>query len=253
MLKDINLGRYYPGTSFLHRLDPRTKLVFLPVYIICAFLARTAPMGIVAFLALVALIALSAVPLRFMLKGLRTPLIVLLFADILNIILLDDGLRISIWLTLRICEVVLASNLLTLTTRPGEIAAGLEKGLSFLRVFKVPVHDLATMVAVAFRFIPILTQEARDLMDAQTMRGADFRHGGIVRRAKALGPLSVSVFASAFRRADEMALAMDSRLYGFSGNPGSLHPLHYGREDAAAYICIFCFLAVMVLMRTGGL
>ena len=253
MLKDINLGRYHPGTSFLHRLDPRTKLVFLPVYIVCAFLANTVLTGFAVFLALVALIALSAVPLRFMLRGLRTPLIVLLFADVLNIILLDDGLRVSIWLTLRICEVVLASNLLTLTTRPGEIAEGLEKGLSFLKVFRIPVHDLATMVAVAFRFIPILTQEARDLMDAQTMRGADFRHGGIVKRAKALGPLSFTVFASAFRRADEMAMAMDSRMYGFSGNPGSLHPLHYGREDAAAYICILCFLAVMILMRTGGL
>jgi len=253
MLKDINLGRYYPGTSFLHRLEPRTKLVFLPVYIVCTFLARTALTGFVAFLALVALIALSAVPLRFMFRGLRTPLIVLLIADVLNIILLDDGLRISIWLTLRICEVVLASNLLTLTTRPGEIAEGLEKGLSFLKVFKVPVHDLATMVAVAFRFIPILTQEARDLMDAQTMRGADFRHGSIVKRAKALGPLSVTVFASAFRRAEEMALAMDSRLYGFSEDPGCLHPLRYRRGDVAAYICILCFLVVMVLMRTGGL
>ena len=253
MLKDINLGRYHPGTSFLHRLDPRTKLVFLPVYIVCIFLARTVLTGIAGFLVLIALIALSAVPLRFMLRGLRTPLVVLLIADVLNIILLDDGLRISVWLTLRICEVVLASNLLTLTTRPGEIAAGLEKGLSFLKVFRVPVHDIATMVAVAFRFIPILTQEARDLMDAQTMRGADFRHGSLVRRAKALGPLSVTVFASAFRRADEMALAMDSRLYGFSDAPGNLHPLRYGREDAAAYICIVCFLAVMVLMRTGGL
>ena len=253
MLKDITLGRFYPGSSFLHRLDPRTKLVFLPVYIICAFLARTALPALLAFLALVALLALSAVPLRFMLRGLRTPLVVLLFADVLNIILLDDGLRVSIYLTLRICEVVLASNLLTLTTRPGEIASGLEKGLSFLRVFRFPVHDIATMVAVAFRFIPILTREAGELMEAQTMRGADFRHGSIVRRAKALGPLTVAVFASAFRRADEMALAMDSRLYGFTDRPGCLHPLHYSREDAAAYICIFCFLAVMTILRTGGL
>ena len=253
MLKDINLGRHYPGTSFLHRLDPRTKLVFLPVYIICAFLARTAFTAVVAFVALVALLALSAVPLRFMLRGLRTPLIVLLVADVLNIILLDDGLRVSVFLTLRICEVVLASNLLTLTTRPGEIAAGLEKGLSFLRVFRVPVHDMATMVAVAFRFIPILTQEARDLMDAQTMRGADFRRGSIGKRARALVPLTVTVFASAFRRADSMALAMDSRLYGFTDSPRSLHPLRYSREDAAAYICILCFLAVMIVLRTGGL
>lgn len=253
MLKDINLGRYYPGTSFLHRLDPRTKLVFLPVYIICAFLARTAFSAVVVFLALVALLALSEVPLRFMAKGLRTPLVILLAADVLNIILLDDGLRVSIFLTLRICEVVLASNLLTLTTRPGEIAEGLEKGLSFLKAFGLPVHDMATMVAVAFRFIPVLTQEVRELMDAQTMRGAGFSRGSLVGRARALGNLTVSVFSSAFRRADNMALAMDSRLYGFTDSPESLHPLHYSREDGAAYICILCFLAVCVLLRTGGL
>ena len=253
MLKDINLGRYYRSSSFLHSLDPRTKLVFLLVYIICVFLADTAIQCAVVLISLVALIALSKVPLSFMFKGLRTLLIVLLVVDILNILLLDDGLRFSILLTLRMIEVVLASNLLTLTTRPKEIADGLEKGLGWLKAFKVPVHDLATMVAIAFRFIPILTQEARDLMDAQRMRGADFSHGSIIKRAKALGPLTVTVFASAFRRADELSLAMDSRVYNYSDNPGKLNPLEYGRNDAAAYIAIFTFLAVVILMKAGGM
>ncbi|MBO4278207.1 MAG: energy-coupling factor transporter transmembrane protein EcfT [Spirochaetales bacterium] len=256
MLKDINLGRYHHGSSFLHRLDPRTKLAFLIVYIVCVFLARSVLQCSLCLLVLVALVALSEVPLTFMFRGLRTPLVVLLIVDVMNIILLDDGLRISVLLTLRITEVVLASNLLTLTTLPKQIADGLEKSLSWLRIFRVPVHDIATMVAVAFRFIPILTQEARDLMDAQTMRGADFSHGSLVKRARALGPLAVTVFASAFRRADETALAMDSRLYGLSssGSCGSrLHPLAFTHEDAAAFICIFCFLTVMILMRAGGL
>ena len=253
MLKDINLGRYYDSSSFLHSLDPRTKLVFLIIYIVCAFLTSTAVQCAAVLIVLIALIALSKVPLSFMLRGMRTPLIVLLLVDILNIIFLDDGLRFSILLTLRIMEVVLASNLVTLSTRPREIADGLEKGLGWMKALKVPVHDLATMVAVAFRFIPILTQEARDLMDAQKMRGADFSSGGIAKRAKALGPLTVTVFASAFRRADELSLAMDSRLYNYSDKPGKLNHLSYKREDAASYVAIFTFLAVVILMKAGGL
>ncbi|MBQ7645418.1 MAG: energy-coupling factor transporter transmembrane protein EcfT [Spirochaetales bacterium] len=251
MLKDLNLGRYYDSSSFLHRLDPRTKLAFLFIFIICIFLAESIVQCAVVFCALAALIAISKVPLKFMLRGFRTIAVVVLIVDVINIIFLDDGLRISILLTLRMFEVILASNLLTLTTRPHRIADGLEKGLSWLMVFKVPVHDLATMVGIAFRFVPILTDEARDLMDAQSMRGADFSHGGIIRRAKALGPLAVTVFASAFRRADELSLAMDSRLY--NSEAGKLNPLRYKREDAASYICIFCFLAVIILLRIGGI
>ena len=252
MLKDLNLGRYHQGDSFLHRLDPRTKLVFLIVCIVCVFLAETVLQCAMVALALIGLIALSKVPLSFMFRGFRTIIIVLLIVDVLNVILLDDGLRISILLTLRMLEVVLASNLLTLTTRPFEIADGLEKGFGWLKKFKVPVHDLATMVAIAFRFVPILTQEARDLMDAQSMRGADYSQGNLIRKAKALGPLAVTVFASAFRRADELSLAMDSRLYGMSKDNAS-PKLKYSREDVAFYICIFCTLAVMILMKAGGL
>lgn len=252
MLKDINLGRYYNCSSFLHGLDPRTKLVFLIIYIVCAFLASTVVQCAAVLIVLIALIVLSKVPLSFMVRGMRTPVIVLLFVDILNIVFLDDGIRFSILLTLRIVEVVLASNLLTLSTRPGEIADGLEKGLGWMKALKVPVHDLATMVAIAFRFIPILTQEARDLMDAQKMRGVDFEHGSLIKRARALGPLTVTVFASAFRRADELSLAMDSRLYNYSDKPGKLNPLRYSNRDAAAYVAIFTFLAVVILMKAGG-
>ena len=251
MLKDLNLGRYYDSSSFLHRLDPRTKLAFLLIFIVCAFLAETVIQCAVVLCTLVALIALSRVPLRFMFKGFRTIVVVVLIVDVINIIFLDDGIRISILLTLRMFEVILASNLLTLTTRARRIADGLEKGFSWLRVFKVPVHDLATMVGIAFRFVPILTDEARDLLDAQSMRGADFTQGSLIRKARALGPLAITVFASAFRRADELSLAMDSRLYGEAS--GKLNPLCYRREDAASYICIFCFPAVMILLRIGGI
>ena len=251
MLKDLNLGRYHQGDSFLHRLDPRTKLAFLIVYIVCVFLADTILQCALVLLALTALIIISKVPLSFMFKGFRTIIIVLLIVDVLNILLLDDGLRISILLTLRMLEVVLASNLLTLTTRPFEIADGLEKGFRWLRKTRIPVHDLATMVAIAFRFVPLLTQEARDLMDAQSMRGADYSQGNLIKKAKALGPLAITVFASAFRRADELSLAMDSRLYGMTDSTSP--KLNYTKEDAAFYICIFCTLAVMILMKAGGL
>ena len=252
MLKDLNLGRYYRTSSFLHSLDPRTKLAFLLIYIVCVFLAGTVLQCAFVLLALVALTVLSRVPFSFIVKGLRTPLIVLLIADILNIVFLDDGLRFSVLLTLRLTEVVLASNLLTLTTRPREIADGLEKGLRWLKALKVPVHDLATMVAIAFGFVPVLTQEARDLMDAQKMRGADFGRGSISRRAKALVPLSVTVFAAAFRRSDELSLAMDSRLYGIQDNAGKLNPLEYTNRDAASYVAVFTFLSVIILMKAGG-
>lgn len=251
MLKDLNLGRYHQGDSFLHRLDPRTKLAFLIVYIVCVFLADTILQCALVLLALTALIIISKVPLSFMFKGFRTIIIVLLIVDVLNILLLDDGLRISILLTLRMLEVVLASNLLTLTTRPSEIADDLENGFRWLRKTRIPVHDLATMVAIAFRFVPLLTQEARDLMDAQSLRGADFDQKNIIKKAKALGPLAVTVFASAFRRADELSLAMDSRLYGMTDSTSP--KLNYTKEDAAFYICIFCTLAVMILMKAGGL
>ena len=252
MLKDLNLGRYHQGDSFLHRLDPRSKLVFLIVYIVCVFLADTILQCALVLFALTALIIISKVPLSFMFKGFRTIIIVLLLVDVLNILLLDDGLRISILLSLRMLEVVLASNLLTLTTRPFEIADGLEKGLGWLKIFKIPIHDFATMVAIAFRFVPLLTQEARDLMDAQSMRGADYSQGNLIKRAKALGPLAVTVFASAFRRADELSLAMDSRLYGLTESNVN-QKLKYTHEDAAFDICIFSTLAVMILMKAGGL
>lgn len=248
MLKDVTLGRYYPTSSFLHTLDPRTKLVGVLLYIVSVFLARD-PVGLVCtFLFLCFLIAQSKVPLRYMLKGIRSIVFIVVFTDVMNILFVEDGLWKSILITVRMVEIVLGSNLLSLTTKPKEIAAGIEKGLGWMKRIHIPVHDFATMISIAFRFIPILTDEADRIMEAQKARGADFESGNLVRRAKALMPILIPLFVSAFRRADELALAMDSRLYG-SGEPTSLHPLSYKREDCVSYVSVLLYFLLILLWR----
>lgn len=253
MLKDVTLGRYYPIDSPLHRLDPRTKMAAVIVYIVTTFLASTPLSCALTFAVLGILIYMSRVPLRYMLKGLRAVLVIVIVTDLINIFLVDNGLWKAFLITIRMFEIVLGSNLLSLTTKPKDIASGIEKALSPLKAIKVPVHDLATMVSIAFRFLPILTQEADRVMDAQKARGADFESGNLIRRAKALMPILIPLFVSAFRRADELALAMDSRLYGSTPQPGNLHPLSYTKADSLAYILSAFYLAAAILLRRAAL
>ncbi len=252
MLKDVTLGRYYPGTSFLHGLDPRTKLCGAVLYIIAIFLASSPVSCALVFLCLCLLIALSKVPLRYIVKGLGSIVAVILFVCLLNILLVKGGAWKAVMVTLRMVELVFMSNLVTLTTKPKALTDGLEKALGWLGFFKVPVHDLAMTICIALRFIPILATEANQVIDAQKSRGAELGKGNIIKRARALMPVLVPMFVSAFRKADELSVAMDSRLYG-SGKVSHLRPLVYGREDAAAYICIFTFFAEVLLMKVAGL
>ena len=252
MLRDMTLGRYYDSSSFLHSLDPRTKLVALPVLVVGIFMSASAATCILTVLCITALIALCKVPLRFMVRGLSSALVFLVAVFILNAVLVHDGFWRSVLICLRVIEVVFVSNLLCLTTRPRSVANGVETGLYWMRHLKVPVHDLATIVSIAFRFVPILADEANRIMDAQISRGADYRTGNLVRKAKASVSVIVPMFVSAVRRSEELAVAMDSRLYG-SDEPSHLHSLKYTYKDAAAYICIFTYLCVCILMKAGGL
>ncbi len=252
MLKDVTLGRYYRTESFLHALDPRTKLSALVIFIAGVLLSSSLASCIVTFLCLAALIALSRVPLRYMLRGMLMLFVVLVIVAALNILFVPGGAVRAALLCIRLVEIVLCSNLLTLTTRPREISHGVERGLRWMKAFKVPVHDMATIISIAFSFIPLLADEARRIMDAQISRGADFRSGTLVRRAKASVSVIVPVFASAIRRADELSVAMDSRLYG-TAEPTRLHELRYTNCDGASYICMFTYLAVMILMKVGRL
>lgn len=248
MLKDVTLGRYYPIESPLHELDPRTKMVAVLIYIVTTFLASTPITCALTFLVLCLLIHLSKVPVRYMVKGLRAVVIIVVITDLINIFFVDNGLWKAFIVTLRMIEIVLGSNILSLTTKPKTLAAGIEKGLGWMKKIHVPVHDFATMISIAFRFLPILTSEADKVMEAQKARGADFESGNLLRRAKALMPILIPLFVSAFRRADELALAMDSRLYG-SGEPTSLHPLQYGASDAVFYLMTFAYLALVILLK----
>ncbi len=245
MLKDVTLGRYYPADSFLHGLDPRTKMAGALVYIVSVFIADS-PLAcafVVGWLCFLAI--LSRVPLGYMLRGLAPVAVLVLAVCILNIALSRGGAWNAVLITQRMVELVLVSNLVTLTTKPKTLADGLEKGLGWLGLFKVPVHDLATTISIALRFIPILSAEAGQVMDAQRARGADFGRG--LRRSMALMPLLVPMFVSAFRKADSLSVAMDSRLYG-STEAGRFRPLRYGRGDAAAYILVLTQLAVCILL-----
>ena len=248
MLKDVTLGRYYPTSSALHDLDPRTKLFGLLVYIVLVFLSQDLSGLILCLASLILLMILSNVPFKYVLRGLKPVLLVVFLADILNILFVKDGLKKAIYLTLRLFEVIWGSNLLCTTTKPKDISAALEKSLGFLKKLGVPVHDFATMIVLALRFIPILSNEALHIMEAQKARGADFESGNLVRRAKALFPLIVPLFVSAFRKADSLAIAMDSRLYG-SGESSVLKPLKYGVRDLVAYIIVGFVLILGILAR----
>ncbi len=248
MLKDVTLGRYYPTVSPLHELDPRTKLFGLLVYIVLVFLASDITGLVLCFASLVLLMVLSNVPFKYVLRGLRPIIIVVLLADIINIIFVNDGLKKALFLTLRMFEVIWGSNVLCTTTKPKDISLALEKALGFLKKFGVPVHDFATMIVLALRFIPILSNEASHIMEAQKSRGADFESGNLIRRAKALFPLIIPLFVSAFRKADSLAIAMDSRLYG-SCEPSVLKPLKYGKSDYISYLFVVCVLLLGILAR----
>lgn len=248
MLKDVTLGRYYPTASPLHTLDSRTKLLGLLVYIVLVFLSSDLTGLVLCLSCLGFLMLLSNVPFRYVLRGLKPVLVVVVIADLLNILFVEDGLKKAIFLTLRMFEVIWGSNVLCTTTKPKDLSAGLEKALGFLKKFKVPVHDFATMIVLALRFIPILSEEARRILEAQKSRGADFESGNLIHRAKALFPLIVPLFVSAFRKADSIAIAMDSRLYG-SGEPSVLRPLEYKQSDFVAYAIIFLVLVLGVLAR----
>lgn len=252
MLRDVTLGRYYETPSFLHCLDPRTKLAGLPVLIAGIFLSSSVCSCILTFLCIAALIAISKVPLRFMLRGMKPVFVFIIVVFALNVILIPDGFWRAVLISIRVIEVVLGSNLLCLTTRPKSVADGLETGLGWMNRFKVPVHDLAMIVSIAFRFVPLLADEARRIMDAQISRGADYRNGSIVRKARASVSVIIPVFVSAMQRSEELAVAMDSRLYG-SGVATRYHVLSYTYRDAAAYICIFTYLCICILMKAGGL
>lgn len=266
MLRDITIGQYYPADSVLHRLDPRVKLFGTLLYIIAMFLFKNFTGFLVVTLFLAAVIILSKVPFSFMVRGLRAILILLLLTTLINLFstpgeelvsfwkltITKEGLHNAIFMMLRLVYLIIGSSLMTLTTTPNDLTDGLEKGLGFLKVIKVPVHEIAMMMSIALSFIPILLAETDKIMKAQMARGADFESGNLFKKVKSMVPLLVPLFVSAFRRANDLAMAMEARCYRGGEGRTKMKPLKYKGRDYAAYAILFIFLGGVIAAAKFG-
>ena len=266
-LKDITLGQFFPGSSPLHRMDPRTKLLGLILYIVALFLADWFVSYAVLFALLVTLVAISRIPLRSIVRGLKPVVFILVFTAVLNLFYTPgeavlvkfwvltvtmEGVYSAFFMVTRILMLITATFLLTYTTSPILLTDGIESLLSPLKLIRVPVHELAMMMSIALRFIPTLIEETDKIMCAQRARGADFESGSLVRRAKALIPLLVPLFISAFRRADELAVAMECRCYHGGKGRTRLRQLKYHALDWLTLIlALGMCVGIYVLGRLG--
>ena len=268
MLKDITLGQYFPGDTPIHRLDPRTKLLCLILFIVALFCARwLVTYGLVAA-ALMACIVISGVSFRALTKGLKTVYIIVAFTAVMNLFFTPgtpiadvailrhatwEGARTACFMMARIVMLIMGSFLLTYTTSPIALTNALDKLLGPLKKLHFPVHELTLMMSLALRFIPTLIEETDKIMSAQKARGADFESGNILRRAKALVPILVPLFVSAFRRADELATAMESRCYHGGEGRTALHVLRYRTADYIALALFVLLTAAVIVLRRFGL
>ena len=264
MLKDITLGQYFPGDSIIHRLDPRTKLIGVVIYIVALFMAKSWLSYAAVFAAAVILMGVSRISARNIFKGLRPMLIIISMTAVLNVfytqgtpvrpgwIITWEGIDRAFKMILRIILLITGTFLLTYTTSPLALTDGLEKLMSPLKKLKVPVHEMTMMMSMALRFIPTLTEETDKIMSAQKARGADFETGSLIRRAKALVPILVPLFVSAFRRADDLAVAMESRCYHGGEGRTRMKQLIMTGEDYAALIVSLLFLAGVIALRNFG-
>ena len=268
MLKDITLGQYFPGDTLAHRLDPRTKLLATVLYIIAIFLAKGPIAYGVLILTLIVSVRISKVGARALFRGLKPVLFIIAFTAVLNLFYTPgthvlvklwvltitlEGVFQAFFMVVRIMMLIAGTFLLTYTTSPIRLTDGLEDLLGPLKKLGVPVHELAMMMSIALRFIPTLIEETDKIMSAQRARGADFESGNLLQRAKALIPLLVPLFVSAFRRADELATAMECRCYHGGEGRTRLHQLKYEKRDYIAFGVGAAFLAAMIVLRQFGL
>ena len=269
MLKDITLGQYFPGTSRIHRLDPRTKLIMLVVYIVALFMAKSWVSYAMMFAFLVMVIRISTIPVKSIVKGMKPLMLILVFTGILNLFfttgegepLVDfwvitvyaEGVERAFFMVIRILMLITGTFLLTYTTSPIALTDGLEALLNPLKKIKVPVHELAMMMCIALRFIPTLIEETDKIMCAQKARGADFESGSLMDRAKALIPILVPLFIGAFRRADELATAMECRCYQGGEGRTKMKLLRYKLWDFEAFGIGVLLIAAVVVLKYFGL
>ena len=268
MLKDITLGQFFPGTSPIHRLDPRTKLIMLVVYIVSLFMAKSWISYSICFVFLAACIAISAIPLKSILRSMKPLVFILVFTGILNIFFTGgetvlvswgpvtitmEGLVRAFFMVIRILLLITCTFLLTYTTSPISLTDGLESLMNPLKKIHVPVHELAMMMSIALRFIPTLIEETDKIMSAQKARGANFETGSIFARAKALLPVMIPLFISAFRRANELAIAMESRCYHGGEGRTRMNVLVMRPADWVSVAVGLGVLVLMVVLACFGL
>ncbi len=263
-MREVAFGQYYPSKSFVHKCDPRAKILFLIVYIVGVFLAKNFyALGACAAL-FVLIAAVSGVPFKSLLQSVKAVLFLLLFMTVLNLFFHDgetvlwqwkfikitkEAVYFTIFLAVRLFLLVLGSSLLTLTTTPVSLADGIESLLSPLKLVRFPVHELALIMSIALRFIPILTDETGRIMNAQKARGADFESGGLVQRVKAVLPVLIPLLISAFRRADELGDAMDARCYSGSKVRTKYKKLTFTWRDYIAFFMGAALLTGVILLR----
>lgn len=263
MIRDITLGQYYPAASVIHKLDPRVKLFGTLIFIISLFSFKGIPAFVLATVFLIAVIRISKVPFSYMVKGLKSIVILMIFASMFSLFLTpgtklvsfwiftitEEGLKNAVLMVLRLVYLIIGTSLLTLTTTPNQLTDGLEKALHLLSFIRVPVHEIAMMMSIALRFIPILIEETDKIMKAQMARGADFEHGNLIQKAKNMIPLLVPLFVSAFRRANDLAMAMEARCYRGGDGRTKMKPLHYKKRDYITYVVLILYLVSMIALR----
>ena len=263
MIRDVTIGQYYPADSRIHRLDPRVKIVCTLLFLVSLFIQNSLLGYVIATLFLGTVIRLSKVPLKYIVKGLKPIVILLLFTVVMNLFLTqsgevlahfwiftitEGGLRTSVFMAIRLMYLVAGSSIMTFTTSPNGLTDGMEKLLHPLNKLNVPVHEVAMMMSIALRFIPILLEEADKIMKAQQARGADFESGNIIQRAKAMVPILVPLFVSAFRRANDLAMAMESRCYHGGDGRTKMKPLRYKSRDRIAYVLTLIYIVLVFVV-----
>ena len=260
-MSDITIGQYYQADSTIHKLDPRVKLFGTFMYIIGLFVAGNLLGYTISTMFLVTVIIMSKVPFKRMLKGLKSILFILLFSGTFTILFTEGAHMLAQWgifkisvegiikgieMMYRLMLLLVGSSIMTLTTTPTDVADGLEKSFAPLNRIKVPVHEIAMMISIAFRFIPILMEESDKIMKAQKARGADFETGGLIKKAKAMIPLLVPLLISAIKRAMDLANAMEARCYRGGEGRTKMKPLKYKKVDTCAYVTIVVFMLALV-------
>lgn len=263
MIKDITIGQYFPGDTIIHKLDPRIKILATVAFITSLFLINKFYPYLLVVAVVFLMVKLSNVPVKFVLKGLKPLLFIILITFFINVFMTKgvvlfqigplsvtkEGLSQAVFMALRLIFLIIGTSLLTLTTSPISLTDGIEKILSPLKIIGLPAHELAMMMTIALRFIPTLLEETDKIMKAQMARGADFESGNVLNRAKNLVPLLVPLFVNAFRRADELAMAMEARCYRGGEHRTRLNELCMEKKDYVAILVIAVYIIIVVMTR----